>query len=69
MTGLAKVVLVVVLLLVAANLFLLFEIHKINGSLASLHSVVNQLQKETSQNQKDINNFKTGAVYNYIGGG
>ena len=68
MTGLAKAFVVIILLLVLANLFLLFEIHKINGTLAANHASINQLMKNTSQNQKDINNLQDALFHIYSGG-
>lgn len=68
MTTLAKILLAVIFLLLATNLFLLFEVHKINGGLANMRSAINQLEKNTAQNQNDIKAFKTGLISNYQGG-
>lgn len=67
MTALAKIVLVIILLLMAANLFLLFEVHRINGSLASMRSSINQLDKKTGQNQHDINGLQDEVFHIYSG--
>ncbi len=67
MTVLGKIILVVILLLVATNAFLFFEIHKLNGSLASMRSSINQLDKKTSQNQHDINGLQNDVFHIYAG--
>lgn len=68
MTGAAKTLLAIIALLVICNLFLLFEVNKINGSLTDLRTTVGQLKKTTNQNQKLINDMQSGALYNYMGG-
>lgn len=69
MTAIGKIVLMIMLLLLVVNFFLLFEIHKISGSLANARAAINQLDKKTSQNQNDINSLKDGLFHIYAGGG